>query len=80
VPRPLKKNLLVRLNEDLHRKLRAEADRSRRPAYDLAREAIEAWLREQERASVHGEIAAYAREQAGSCDDLDPALEKAGLV
>jgi hypothetical protein len=74
-----KKNLHVPLNADLHGRLRVQAERSLRPATDLAREAIESWLRDQERAAVHAEIAAYAREQAGSSDDLDPALERAGL-
>jgi hypothetical protein len=34
---------------------------------------------EQERQATRDELAAYAREVAGTVDDLDPVLEQAGL-
>lgn len=55
------------------------AERSRVPTTTLAREAIDAWLREQSRRARHDAIAAYAEEMAGSALDLDPALESAGV-
>jgi predicted transcriptional regulator len=73
------RNLHVPLAEALYRRLREEAERSRRPATDLAREAIAAWLAEQERLLTHQSIAAYAQETAGSADDLDTELEAAGV-
>lgn len=71
-------NLHVPLPAPLHQRLRAEAVRSGRPATTLAREAIEAWIREREREQVSDAIAEYAVASAGNTD-LDPALERAGI-
>lgn len=71
-------NLHVPLPEALHRRLRAEATRTGRPATTLAREAIEAWVREREREQVSDAIAEYAAAVAGTGVDLDPDLERAG--
>ncbi len=68
----------VPLPAPLHQRLRAEAARSGRPATTLAREAIEAWIREREREQVSESIAEYAAATAGRTD-LDPALERAGV-
>lgn len=73
------KNLHVPLPQPLYRRLRAEAKRANRPATALAREAIDLWLVEQYRTSVHDEIASYARIVAGTPDDLDPDLEAASV-
>lgn len=73
------RNLHVPLPEPLHERLRAEAARSGRPATTLAREAIEAWIEENQRRAVHEAIAAYAGEMAGSPADLDEDLERAGI-
>src|SRR2546427_528959 len=73
------KNLHVPLPGTLYRRLRAEADRSRRPATELAREAIDRWLADRQRRHIHDEILAYAREGSGTADDLDTELESAGL-
>lgn len=59
--------------------LRAEADRAQVPATTLAREAIDAWLRQQLRQARHDAISAFAEEMAGSEFDLDPELEAAGI-
>ena len=74
-----RRNLHVPLQEDLYRRLREESKRSMRPATELAREALEDWLRERRKAAIHAEISAYAAECAGSLADLDPVLERAGL-
>lgn len=79
MPKTEMKNLHVPLPQPLYRRLRAEAKRANRPATVLVREAIDFWLAEQYRASVHDEIACYARNVAGTSDDLDPDLEAASV-
>ena len=73
-----RRNLHVPLDEALYRRLRNEAVRTGRPATELARNAIEAALRERQRFLLHESIAAYAEAVAGTEADLDPALERAG--
>jgi hypothetical protein len=73
------RNLHVPLPEALYLRLRAEAERSHRPATELAREAIDRWLSDRQRAAVHEAIAAYAAECAGTTADLDPVLEAAAV-
>ena len=73
------RNLHVPLPEPIYRRLRAEAERTRRPATAIAREAIEQWLAEQHRAALHEAISSYAREHAGSKADLDLELEGAAV-
>lgn len=79
MPRQQMANMHLPLPETVHTRLRSEARRVGRPATDLAREAIDYWLDEIQRQAVHNAVLAYAREAAGSRDDLDPDLEKAGL-
>ena len=79
MPKTDMKNLHVPLPPPLYRRLRAEAKRAQRPATVLAREAIDLWLAEQYRASVHDEISSYARKVAGTADDLDVDLEAASV-
>jgi hypothetical protein len=73
-----RRNLHVPLDEALYRRLRSEAVRTGRPATELARNAIEAALRERQRFLLHESIGAYAAEVAGTPADLDPVLERAG--
>jgi predicted DNA-binding protein len=73
------KNFHVPLPENVYAALREEAATLGRPATVIAREAIEAWLRERRRASVHEAISAYAAKHAETTADLDPALEAASL-
>jgi hypothetical protein len=73
------KNLHVPLSPGLHERLRREATRTGKPATELAREAIEAALAERQRTVLAESIAVYAAAVAGTRDDLDPALERAGL-
>jgi predicted DNA-binding protein len=73
------RNLHVPLPDPMYRRLRIEAQRSNRPATDIAREAIDTWLAEKQRIFVHESVAAYALEAAGSPADLDEQLEAAGI-
>jgi predicted transcriptional regulator len=73
------KNFHLPLPDDVYAALREEAAALKRPATVIAREAIEAWLRERRRASVRESIAAYAVKHAGTTADLDPTLEAASL-
>jgi predicted transcriptional regulator len=73
------RNLHVPLPEELHKRLQAEAQRSRRPATALAREAIDRWLEETRAAAIREEIGRYAQAHAGTAADLDLALEATGI-
>ena len=73
------KNFHLPLSEQIHSRLRAEAERMEVPATTLAREAIDCWLRNQSKNARHQAIAAYAEEMAGTELDLDPVLESAGI-
>ena len=73
------RKLHVPLDDGLYRRLRAEADRTGRPATQLARDAIDRFLEGLRHAAVHEAIASYASEAAGTKADLDPELEAAGL-
>ena len=72
-------NFHVPLPEPVYTRLRDLAQRQHRPATQLAKQAVEYWLEEQERLALHEEIAVYATQQAGSVDDLDEELEAASL-
>lgn len=73
------RNLHVPLPDNLYRQLRIEAQRSNRPATEIAREAIDRWLAEQRRLLIHESVREYALDLAGSPADLDEALEAAGI-
>jgi hypothetical protein len=73
-------NFHLPLPEELHELLRGEAQAAGQPATNLAREALADWLSQHRRARLHGEIAAFAREHAGSELDLDGDLEQAGIA
>jgi hypothetical protein len=73
------RNFHLPLPEQTYTHLRAEAERAQVPATALAREAIDAWLRQQLRKARHDRVAAYAAEMAGTNLDLDPDLESAGI-
>lgn len=74
-----KKNLHVPLPIDLHSRLKEESQRLGAPATELAREAIEEWLKRRKREQVAEELRAYADAMAGTGADLDPDLEAAGI-
>jgi hypothetical protein len=73
------KNFHVPLPEDLYEDLKAEAAYSSRSANALAREAIAQWLDSRKQARVHRQVLEYAMAVAGTAQDLDIALEAAGL-
>lgn len=72
-------NFHVPLPARLYAGLRREAEREGRAATELAREAIEAMMRRRQRLMLAESIAEYAAKRAGTADDLDPALEHAGV-
>jgi hypothetical protein len=73
------RNFHLPLPERTYTCLRAEAERTGVPATTLAREAVDWWLRQQERKARHDAIAAYAAEMAGTHLDLDTDLESVGI-
>jgi predicted DNA-binding protein len=72
-------NFHVPLPEGIYTRLRDQAKRQHRPATQLAKQAVEYWLEEQERLALHEEITQYAASVAGTNDDLDEQLETASL-
>ena len=60
------KNFYLPLPEDVYANLRQEAERSKRPATAIARDAIEAWLHDCRKAARHQAIAEFARDCAGT--------------
>jgi hypothetical protein len=73
------RNFHLPLPEKLYQQLRSEAKAIAQPATIVARQAIEAWLRQRQRAAAYDAISAYAKAMAGTGADLDPALEDASL-
>lgn len=69
----------VPLDERLYQRLRAESERTGRPATRIAREAIDRYLEEAHRTAVHEAIASYAVSCAGTEADLDPSLEASAV-
>jgi hypothetical protein len=79
MPASTLRNLHVPLPEPLYRRLRAAAERVHRPATELAREAIDQWLAQSQKAAIHDAITSYAAACAGTHADLDPALEASAV-
>jgi hypothetical protein len=76
---PAIKNFHLPLPEGLYDELRAAAKDADQPATRFAQDLVRAGLDEWRRARRRQEISAYARQVAGSADDLDPDLERAGV-
>ncbi len=74
------RNLHVPLPYPIYQRLRIEAQRSKHPATEIARDAIDMWLAEQERIFLHESVAEYARNTAGTPSDLDENMESAGIA
>jgi predicted DNA-binding protein len=72
-------NFHMPLPEPVYQRLKSVAKKQHKPATQLAKQALEYWLDEQERLAVHEEIASYAAAMAGTGDDLDTSLEAASL-
>lgn len=73
------RNFHVPLPEQFYLRLKETAQRQKKPATKLVKEALEYWLAEQDKLELHEEIARYASATAGTSDDLDETLEAAGL-
>lgn len=69
------RNFHLPLPDEVYSDLRAEAERTSKPATALAREAIELWLRHRRKVARYEAISAFAAEYAGSLWDLDADLE-----
>lgn len=72
-------NFHVPLTKQVYQQLRSEALRSKRPATEIAREAIESCLEQRRRKTLAQEIARYAAAHANTPADLDPGLEGSGV-
>jgi len=73
------RNFHVPLPEEIYQQLRAETRRQNKPATQLARLAIESWLKQQQESALNDEIRRYAEQMAGTPADLDSALEAATI-
>src|ERR1043166_8568761 len=74
-----KKNFHVPLPSTLYEALHTSAREMGQPATRFAQELMQAGLEQWHRARRREQITAYARQVAGTTDDLDPALERAGI-
>ncbi len=77
--RPSVRTFHVPLPDNLHDGLRREAAADDRPATEIVREALAAWLVERERLRLAEAIERYAAAEAGSAYDVDPDLEAASV-
>lgn len=75
----LVRTLHLPLADDLHEAPRREARVEHRPATELARDALAAWLHARQLERAAGEIRQFAMAHPGSDLDIDPDLERAGL-
>jgi predicted DNA-binding protein len=69
------KNFHVPLSDEVYQELRAESERTGRPATALAREAVEFWLKHIRRQARAKALAEFVAEHGGGPHDLDPAME-----
>lgn len=73
------KNFHVPLPEALYDELRSAAREADQPATKFAQELMRAGLDQWRRMRRRQQIAAYARQVAGTSEDLDPELERASI-
>lgn len=74
------KNFHLPLPASLYAGLREAATRAGAPATSLAREAIEAWLKEERRRRQRSDLADFVEANAGSTWDLEPQWEAVALA
>ena len=74
-----KRQLHLKLPDELDAELRREAERCDKPAAEIVRRAIREFLQTRRRQALHDEISDYAREVAGTTLDLDNELEASGI-
>ena len=72
-------NFHIPLPEQLYTRLREVAKRQHRPATQMAKQAVEYWLEEQEKLVLHEEISNYAVNASESFEDLDYQLETVSM-
>lgn len=72
-------NFHIPLSADLYNKLKETALRLGLPATQVARQALEAWVRQQKARALHEDIADFARQHGGGEYDLDEGLEDAAI-
>jgi len=70
------RNFHLPLPDDVYTDLRAEAQRTSKPATALARQAIELWLRHRRKVARHEAISTFATKHGGGPLDIDTELEK----
>lgn len=73
------KNFHVPLPEALYDELRSAAREADQPATRFAQELMRAGLEQWRHTRRRQQIAAYARQVAGTAEDLDPELERASI-
>jgi hypothetical protein len=73
------RNFRLPLPEALHDELRCAARDADQPVTRFAQELLRAGLDPWRRTRRRQQIAAYARQVAGTAEDLDPELERAGI-
>ena len=73
------KNFHLPLPASLYARLRQAAARAGTPATGLAREAIEAWLKDEHRRQQRQELSDFVEVHAGTDWDCDPEWEAAGV-
>ena len=78
MPTVAPKNFHLPLPPALYADLRAAAEQAGTPATEVAREAIQSWLKEARRRKVREELRDFARAYAGTEWDLNPAAAAAG--
>ena len=71
------RNFHIPLSEELYKRLREEACRSKQPATVLARHAIELLIEQRQKVALDEAIASYAAQHAGTVADLDEELAEA---
>jgi len=74
-----KRNFHIPLSDETYSALRKAAEETNIPATQIARDALDYWLKEQKKGSVQREIAQYAKSFAKTKFDLDDDLEEAGI-
>lgn len=73
------RNLHVPLSLKLYTQLKQQSLLSNTPSTQIARQAIETWLKYQKKQTLYKELVSYAAEQAGTDLDLDKTLEHAAI-
>ncbi len=72
-------HLHLPLSEELSNRLRRVAQCTKQSSTTLAREAINLFLKDQEKKLLHQQIASYAAACAGTKEDIDKELEAASI-